>query len=415
MREVKLSSRGGASVIVETRPLALFDGAPAFLTIVRDQSEKRRLEQQLLLADRMASVGTLAAGVAHEINNPLAYVLASLDFTEHELGRRADEGLAEVIEALADARTGAERVRDIVRDLKTFSRTDDEKTFAVDLHAALDVAAQMTATTVRHRGQLVKRYGTLPLVVGNESRFGQVFVNLLVNAAQALPQKGGQIEVATRTNAQGDAVITVSDNGTGIRPEVLDRIFDPFFTTKPVGEGTGLGLSICHSIIGGAGGTMDVRSTIGAGTTFTIVLPAAACAPAAEVDEEALTPAPRDARILVVDDEPLVLSAVQRTLGRRVQVITTTSARAALARLLAGEHFDVILCDLMMPEMSGAQLHEELVRHDAPQLGRMVFLTGTVSADSRAFLEKAGCPHMDKPFDPDALRRLVNDMVAGGA
>jgi two-component system, cell cycle sensor histidine kinase and response regulator CckA len=413
-QELQIASRDGRRVMVETRPLALYDEAPAHVSIARDMSDKGRLEAQLLLADRMASVGTLAAGVAHEINNPLAYVLANLEYVTHELGSLA--GLdPDLHAALVESRSGAERVRDIVRDLKTFSRADDESTLPVDLHASLDVAIQMTATAIRHRGGVLKRYGDLPLVTGNESRFGQVFVNLLVNAAHALPAAGGIIEIATRTDAEGRAVITIADNGSGIPPEVVGRIFDPFFTTKPVGEGTGLGLSICHNIVAAAKGSLQVRSTLGQGTTFTIVLPRAEIAEDESTVPAVRPPAPRDARILVVDDEPLVLSAVQRTLGRQLDVVTTTSPRAALARLVAGEQFDVILCDLMMPEMSGYQLHAELLRVESPQLERIVFLTGTVTPDSRDFLARAGRPHVDKPFDPEELRQLISQMVAGTA
>lgn len=233
--------------------------------VARDVTEQKRAEQrlfeatelqeklqrQLIFADRMASVGTLAAGVAHEINNPLAFVTTNLSLALDELGTLGipspSTQLGELKEMLTDAQAGAERIRKIVRGLKTFSRAEEEQRSITDVIPLLELSIDMTFNEIRHRARLVKDFRKIPRVEADEARLGQVFINLLINAAQALPEgdtAAHEIRLVTSTDMQGRAVIEVSDTGTGIPAEVVERIFDPFFTTKPVGVGTGLGLSI---------------------------------------------------------------------------------------------------------------------------------------------------------------------------
>jgi len=246
--------------------------------LVRDVTEHRENELRLRLNERMAAVGMLAAGVAHEINNPLAFVLSNLHYIEKELRRLKlnQPDMGEMMEAITDARDGAERMRGIVQSLGAMSRGDSISTQPMDLHEMLDSAAQLTAERLRGRGQLVRVYGEVPLVLGNPVQLSQVFVNLLVNAAQALPPAGeGEVRLVTQLHSDTMVRVEVQDNGCGILPENLERIFDPFFTTKPVGEGTGLGLSISHDIIRGLGGELTVSSTPGVGTTLRVLLPVA--------------------------------------------------------------------------------------------------------------------------------------------
>jgi signal transduction histidine kinase len=240
------------------------------------------MQAQLMFADRLASMGRLAAGVGHEINNPLAYVLSNLNFLYKELHRTgaapSEEDRKELLTAVSDAKEGAERVRVIVQDLKTLSRPDDTQNGRTDLKAVVRAAVKIASHEVRRRAQLVEELGELPAVVGNASRLGQVFLNLLINAAQAIPEgQAGQneIRIAARQETPDLVLIEIRDTGCGIPPENLDRIFDPFFTTKPVGEGTGLGLSLVHSIITTLGGTITVESQVNQGTTFRISLPTA--------------------------------------------------------------------------------------------------------------------------------------------
>ncbi|WP_257453574.1 ATP-binding protein [Archangium lipolyticum] len=282
IREVRFLRAGGQPVEAELSAMRLlFDGEPATVVSARDVTERKQMQSRLLLADRLASVGTLAAGIAHEINNPLAFVLSNLGFLEQEcqrlMGELPAEPLREMQEVLSETHQGAERMRHIMRDLRTLSRDDGEQLSAVDVREVLESSLRLVRNELRGRAQLVKDFEPVPLVWASEIRLGQVFLNLLINAAQALPaNQPERNEVRVRVRAIGTrVVIEVTDTGSGIAPEVRDRIFDPFFTTKPVGTGTGLGLSICHGIVSGLGGEITVESELGKGTTFRITLPAA--------------------------------------------------------------------------------------------------------------------------------------------
>ena len=317
--------------------------------------QHRDLKAQLAQTDRLTSLGTLAAGVAHEINNPLAYVLLNLGFVHEQLAKLfrpdADEHVHEVRRALEHARDGAERIRDIVRGLKTFSRPENEMVAPLDVARVLDATIAMVANEVRHRGRLVKDYATTPTVVANEARLGQVFLNLLLNAVQALPEgrvESNVIRVVVRPGSSDNVVVEVHDNGVGIAPQVRGRIFEPFFTTKPVGIGTGLGLAICHGIVTDLGGTLTVESEVGAGSVFRLELPTGRSRGSAAVPvTTSARPPPRvstsKGRILVVDDEPIVCFSLQRLLASEGEVVAVTSAREALARIASGERFDVLL------------------------------------------------------------------------
>ncbi|WP_225412867.1 ATP-binding protein [Stigmatella hybrida] len=243
----------------------------------------RQLEEaqsRLIFADRMASMGRLAAGVGHEINNPLSYVLSNLNYLSRELqpGRPAPsaEEKLELMDALNSAREGAERVRLIVKDLRTLSRPDDMNTEPVDLGEVVRGAVKLAERELRGHARLVEDYGGLPRVRGNATRLGQVFLNLLINAAHAIRQGGkaaNEIRIHARPSGSRHVRVEVSDTGCGIPQENLTRVFEPFFTTKPVGEGTGMGLSVCHSIITALGGELHVQSQVGEGTTFSLLLP----------------------------------------------------------------------------------------------------------------------------------------------
>lgn len=376
---------------------------------------QEKLQRQLIFADRMASVGTLAAGVAHEINNPLAFVTTNLSLALRQLGTLTAlpplTQLAELKEMLTDAQTGAERIRKIVRGLKTFSRAEAEQRVTVDVRPLLELSINMTFNEIRHRARLVKDFGKIPHVAADEARLGQVFINLLINAAQALPEgdtAAHEIRLVTSTDPQGRAVIEVSDTGTGIPAEVVERIFDPFFTTKPVGVGTGLGLSICHTIVTGMGGEMLVNSTVGIGTTFRVVLPAATAA--TEVVAAPASASKKDlacAAVLVVDDEPALGLIFRRVLCDH-EVTTVTTAKQALELLDSGKDFDVIFSDLMMPEMSGMEFYAELLRRFSHLAGRVVFVSGgAFTPDAQAFIDRVDNELLEKPFDPDVALDLV--------
>ncbi|HYO58637.1 MAG TPA: ATP-binding protein [Archangium sp.] len=242
---------------------------------VRDVTEQREKEARLRLNERMASLGRLAAGVAHEINNPLAFVSSNIGFIDTELRRLVlpEEEQRELLEALSDAREGTERMRLIVQSLQALSRGDAATLQPLVLHEVLESSVRLASGRLRGGGRLVRDYGEVPWVLGNSVQLAQVFTNLLVNAAQALPPEGGEIRLVTRLLGDSVAVVEVHDTGCGIPAEHLERIFEPFFTTKPVGEGTGLGLSLCHDIIRGLGGVMTVDSIVGEGSIFRVFLP----------------------------------------------------------------------------------------------------------------------------------------------
>ncbi len=422
--EARMRRRDGSWAYTEGEGMVLdFDGQPATVVIGNDVTERRELFARMALADRLLSVGTLAAGVAHEINNPLAYVSSNLELLKRELplllaGQSSNLQRGEIEELLADARDGAARVGAIVRDLRALSRSDDDTAGPVDVAAVLASCIQMASNEIRHRARVVAAVpDTLPAASGNASRLGQVFLNLLVNAAQAIPEgrvDDNEVRVRAFTGAGGhELVVEVEDTGAGIPRPLLDRIFDPFFTTKPVGLGTGLGLSISHQIVRSLGGRIEVASDVGVGTTFRVVLPVARAATPAPEPPEAPPPATA-ARVLVIDDEPAVGRSIALLLSPDYDVTPVTRARDALERLTAGERFDAIVCDVLMPEMSGIDLYQQLARTAPELLPRVVFLTGgAFTPQAQDFLATAHRPHVDKPFTEGALRRAI-ESVRGG-
>lgn len=280
--EERLMRRDGTFVVAEVAGIsAVFDGEPAVLAIARDVTARKEIEAQLVMNDRLASVGRLAASVGHELNNPLAYVLGNVGFMERELSRASDLP-GEVVDRLSSyvkvVGEGARRMRDIVHDLKTLARADGEEPRPIDVQHMLDVCANMAEHELRSNTKMVKDYRDRAAVLGTETRLGQVFLNLLVNAAQSIPEpneaEAGEHEVRIVVRAAGrNVVVEIGDTGVGIPPGQVDRIFEPFFTTKE-GAGTGLGLSISHRIVTAAGGTITCEAGAGRGTVFRVTLPA---------------------------------------------------------------------------------------------------------------------------------------------
>jgi signal transduction histidine kinase len=393
------------------------------------RADREKMREQMLISERMASAGMLAAGVAHEINNSLAVAVSNVDFIGEVLhkaravadadpaawdGARKWVQLDEAQNALRDAGEGLRCIRDIVGDVKLFSRPLDNRAGTLDIRKVCDSSARMAWNEIRHRASLVKRYGEVPPIEANESRVGQVILNLLVNAAQAMPEGHAdinEIRVATRQDEGGWAVVEVSDTGSGIAPQNLERIFDPFFTTKPVGVGTGLGLALCRRIVDELGGRIEVQSEVGRGTTFRVAFPPAPGTRKESRPSKAAPAAGRRARVLLVDDEVAMGAAVQRILSSHHDVVFVHRASEALARLAGGERFDVILCDFMMPEMTGMELHQRLEQLHPDQAKRIVFLTGGVFAPAgRLYLDGVSNLVLDKPFRGEDLLSIIDDV-----
>jgi PAS domain S-box-containing protein len=412
--EVRVLRRDGTELLLEMEGMVVdFDGKPSTLAIGRDVSERRELFARMALADRMLTVGTLAAGVAHEINNPLAYVASNLELLSSEVANLIANVPTrlpprELPALISDAREGVGRVSAIVRDLRALSRPDDDSRGPVDVAAVLASSIKMAHNEIRHRARVVETHAAkLPRVFAHTSRLGQVFLNLLINAAQAIPEghaDRNEIRVRTAVSADGGQVqIEIEDTGIGIPPLLQRRIFDPFFTTKAPGVGMGLGLAISHQIVRSMDGEISVESSPGVGTTFRVTLPVAAEPPAVECTE----PRPGETagtRILLIDDEA-ALGRVLRVLLGDHDVVAVTCAREALDRLAHGEAFDVILCDLMMPDISGIELYDQI----APAYReRVVFMTGgAFTQQARDFLARCERPHLDKPFSEHALRDAI--------
>ncbi len=392
--------------------------------VARDTAEQRRvegtlreLEARLALADRLSAVGTLAAGVAHEINNPLSYVSLHLALLREGLeGPALCGGCAPVVtearEHLANVQEGLARVRTIVRDLRTFTRSDEAELGPTDTNAVVGSTCSLVRNELGKRARLVQALGALPRAHASDTRLGQVLLNLLLNAMQATPEGSPDahtITVTTSLAQDGRVCLEVSDTGDGIASENLARVFAPFFTTKAAGEGTGLGLWVCHTIVSGMGGELSVTSEPGHGATFRVLLRQAASAapPLDPTPEPAPVDAPRRLRVLVVDDEPAICEALVNVLGHDHELMVAGNVREALARLESAP-FDVILADLSMPDGSGVDVLAWLEARADERARRIAFMTGGV-VDERARLkiERAGSPCLDKPFTIDAVRSLV--------
>ena len=393
--------------------------------VVEDVTERREMDLRLAQGERMASLGRLAAGVAHEINNPLAYVRTSLEVARRELERfqanEDPEHIARAIAVLGHADEGVERVSVIANDLKTFSRGDDGSWVPVALPRVAESAINLAWNEIRHRAQLVKELEPVPRVMGSESRFVQVLVNLLVNAAQAIPEgdaANNRIALRTGTTDEGRAYVEVEDTGIGIPPDRVAHIFEPFWTSKPKGVGTGLGLSICHGIVTAAGGDIRVVSSVpGDGTLVRIELPAAPAEAGADArpapPSGGSSPAPGAPRprILVIDDEVQLAATLRAGLEASFEVRVATSGKDALA-MLEEEDPDFVLCDLMMPEISGMELYERVLASRPALADRFVFMTGGAFTDrAREFLKRHRCPRIEKPFSLEEVERLLG---AGG-
>jgi PAS domain S-box-containing protein len=399
--------------------------------VLHDLTEQRRRDEQLALTDRLSSLGTLVASVAHEINNPLAYTLGNLSLAASDLSRLLPElppaqqaAIERVIRSLRDAEDGAGRVANTVKELRAFGRMEERSQRSVDPRACVDWALRLTGNQLLHHARLLTSLREVPNVKANELKLSQVVVNLLTNAVQALgfDREANEINVSTWTDETGAAIIEVEDNGNGMSEETRRAIFEPFFTTKAVGHGTGLGLSICKQIVSGSGGDITVESELGKGSRFRVRLPASEDVGLASPAYPTPPPPPPSSKhvsfgaapkVLIVDDEPMIRTLVSRILSGRFRVTTAESVRAALAELNQMSDFDVVLCDLMMPGESGIEFFGVLRALYPSLLTRIAFITGgAVTPDTSKFLETAARPVLNKPFNAQSLGAFIEQVLA---
>gem|GEM_PF-1316839 len=394
--------------------------------------------------DRLRTVGRLAAGLAHEVNNPLTFVLANLESLResHQAIRRfirtlrvdlstreaitpqsfeqitADANLQEVIDDAADMLTdcykGMHRIQDIARSLGTFSRADDTQAEMIDITRIVDDACAMVFNQIRYRARLVKRFEPVPMIAAFPGRIAQALVNLLTNAAESID--GGAYEkhrIVVSTRLEGDHVIVaVTDTGAGIHEDDRARIFTPGFTTKAHEGSMGLGLSSCKRVAKEHGGTLEVHHLPDCGTRFELLLPVDTGLHAVEQRRESrpISEAPlKRARVLIVDDDAMVLSALRRRLRRRYDTVTVLGGVEALARLSEDPGFDSIVCDLMMPEVDGKSFYDA-IQKDHPQLAdRIVFMSGgAFTPRLRRFAAAVPNPVLQKPVSREDLESMLS-------
>ena len=423
--EMRRAGEDGTFPVAMTARLLDHEGSPCAVASFLDlsplkaaEAEIARQREALYQSEKLTALGSLLAGVAHELNNPLSVV----------------SGYAEMLRDLAPDQVTRERAQRLhaaagrcTRIVKTFlamARQKPPQHGEVRLRPVIEGALELAAYGLRSNGieVAVEAAADLPPIVGDADQLHQVLVNLVINAQQALatapPPRRLWIRAGRREGAglPPTLLVEVSDNGPGIPAELRKRIFEPFFTTKPQGVGTGVGLSVCHGIVAAHGGTIAVDSAPGRGTRFRIVLPVAEAAagmpvlPAAighDEEEEAAGPG---RRVLVVDDEPEVADLVAAALrGEGLAVETATSGREALARLRAGG-IDLVVSDLRMPDLDGAELIERVQQGEAGQrlAGRLILITGdALGAGGNEAVRLAGLPVLEKPLDLTTLRREV--------
>jgi two-component system, cell cycle sensor histidine kinase and response regulator CckA len=404
------------------------------VAVIKSLTAQRQAQQQIAVSDRLASLGVVAAGIAHEINNPLTYVLGNLEFLKEEIEhltalaesdnpapRKASLNAMNAL--LLDVQQGARHVARIVGDLGVFAR-HDAGSKVCDVTERMEWALRVSNSAIVRQARIIRRFRPIPKAGVDEGRLGQVFLNLLLNAAYAMRATNRATNELTVT-LEPDAVvagghgqfirIAIADTGSGMTEDVLRRIFEPFFTTKPAGDGSGLGLAVCRGLLTEMGGDISVTSAAGKGTCFIVRVPAAS---EGATSEEPAGPEPTGsrARILVIDDDPTVLRVLRRMLGASHDVVTSRQAEHALRLIREQPEFDVIVCDVIMPEMDGVAFHREVSAKWPELAARIVFLSGGALAERGGeFFSSIPNAVLQKPPDATQLSRAIeHQLTASG-
>ncbi len=381
------------------------------LEVHRDISGQALTEEKMQRADRMASLGLLISGIAHELNNPLTGVIG---YSQLLLSRSTDPQLRKTLELI---HREAGRAARIIRSLLIFAREAKPERRPLDLNEAIRLTVALRAYKLDVENIAVKLAldPRLPRVIGDHHQLQQVFLNLLLNAEQAILRWRGRGKITISTRKEGDNYVAavVQDDGPGIAPAIQSKIFDPFFTTKPAGEGTGLGLSIAYGILREHGGQIKVKSEPGCGTEFTVLLPVTEVPAVAGLEGRERAPLKAGhAHMLVVEDEATVAALIVEVLAEEGhEVESVLDGREGLERIKRGT-YDLVICDLKMPELDGGALYQELVNIGHPAQHRLLLITGdTLNEHTIAFLEKSKLPHLAKPFLVEELKTMVNSLL----
>ncbi len=396
--------------------------------VIAEARDRAWVERELQ-TERLAALGRLAGGIAHEINNPLGWVTSNLRALREGLPRAVakareagsavspelDEQVEDLLSAIQDSLDGAERIRDIVQQVRSYASPGSRTTEPVDLAALAGEALRLAALHAQKSVKFEPDLKPTPPVRGDRGRFKQLFLNVLFNAVDAVSTgtEGGRVTVRTGTTESGRALIEISDTGVGMSEAVRRRVFDPFFTTKSPGKGTGLGLFVALGIVRSAGGEIAVDSAPGQGTCIRVLLPPASETSAIAAAEKPLrSTAAR--RLLVIEDEAILRAAFGRTLRQRYEVVLAQDGREALQLLDTDHRFDAVVCDVHLPEGSGQEVLEA-VRSRWPALAdRMLFMTGgAVHAHTAAFIDALGDRVLHKPLDLEELAARVEAVSAG--
>jgi PAS domain S-box-containing protein len=438
---VRLKRADGTLFWAELRS-SVYDvqGRGLYVTFVRDISARleherelsaanqtlKSMETQLIRSSRLAAIGQIAAGVAHEVNNPAASALLNLRMLCSDLERMAgfvgagashaastpelERFLLEARAAARDSVDAVERIASVVRGLSRFARIDEEEVRCTSANEAVSAALRLVQHQLNHVANVRCELGSTRELNGDFGKLTQVFVNLLTNAGQAIEQGGGSSIVVTTADTRSGVRVIVDDDGPGVPAEIAGHIFEPFFTTKSAEQGTGLGLPLCADIVHQHRGRLELRPKDGRGARFVLTIPfqtGLSTRPPAPPE-----PAAPGGRILVVDDDEVLVRAYRRWLGRKHEVVVAGNGDDALQLLKDDAEFDVVLCDLMMPGCDGVALHEALGRSYPQLLERVVFCSGgPTTTRCREFLQRPGIVFFEKPIRQELLDECLSRLI----
>lgn len=392
------------------------------LSIINDVTDRQQMYNKMVLSDKLATVGTLTAGIIHEINNPMTFVATNLHYINDQLKmlnlndtNQVTQFMLLLDEVINESILGASKIQEIIQELKGFSRIGHDEITPVYIHEILNFAIHMANPQYKLTATIETHYApNVPLLLLERNKLHQVFLNLIMNAAQAFEasQKKDNLISITTTVKDNHIQIEFMDTGKGISPDIINKIFDPFFTTKPVGIGTGLGLSISQDIINQMGGEITVRSEINQGTTFTIrlLMKVKLESPKDQINISLPTPKTQVRKsILIVDDDPVTLNILERILGKYHEIVTVNSSLEALKILSQKNKFDLVITDIHMPDVSGIDLYKFILNNHPGLERNMIFMSGGVMNETtNDFIIQTKNDLLLKPFTPEQLIHVIN-------